>query len=493
MPDSPAVRPATNSDGTPVPATAGPAGGRIYRVGTLTYTRSKLLQVMFWMLWGDFFFILMEALVPTIVPLQLRWEGASDMTIGLLGSSLSAVLGLFLFPVVGVQSDRHRGRLGRRRPFLLWCTPPVVISLVLLGAAKPVGVMLHQVLSLLGGGSFLTIAGCTIAWIALCTVLFVFFNIYVASVYQYMFADVIPAEVMGKFYGLFRAVSAVGGVVFNRWLLGYVELYTLHIYVLLALLYAIAFYMLIWKVKEGEYPPPAPKSPGGGWGALKTYCRECFTHPFYLNYYCLNLCLSSALVPLSYLVFFGTEAGQEGYAPTLGLSLQAFGQVKGWTYLVQIPVFFLTGPLVDRFHPSRVSMVALALTSLSFFCCYWLIHDASSLLLWWCVNQGALAIQLACASYSPRILPREKYGQYLSAGSWASYIGMVLAPLVVGYLLGVLRDYRYVYIFSGVGFGCGFLASVGLFLQWKKLGGDLHYKAPEPWVKQPAAVPPTGK
>ncbi|MEI7553391.1 MAG: MFS transporter, partial [Verrucomicrobiota bacterium] len=133
---SPAAPPPASD---PLPAAAGP---RVYRVGTLTYTRGALFQVMFWMLWGDFIFELLESM-PTVTPLLLRWHGASDTLIGLV-SSLSSVVAFLWFPIVATQSDRYRGRLGRRRPFLLWFAPPVMLSLMLLGAAKPAGVWLHR-------------------------------------------------------------------------------------------------------------------------------------------------------------------------------------------------------------------------------------------------------------------------------------------------------------------------------------------------------------
>ena len=229
---------------------------RLHRVGTLVYSRSGLIQVMFWLLWGDFFFQLMESL-PALIPLQLRWEGATDSTIGWL-NSMSPFIGFFLFPVVGVQSDRHRGPLGRRRPFLLWCTAPVVLGLVLLGAAKPAGNLLQQLLGGFGGNG-VTAAGCTIAWIALCVPIFVIFNAYIVQVFSCLVADVIPREVLGTYFGLYRGVGALGSLVFNRWVLGRAETHTFHVYLLVALLYAVAFYLIVWRGKEGEYHPPPPK------------------------------------------------------------------------------------------------------------------------------------------------------------------------------------------------------------------------------------------
>ena len=56
---------------------------RIWRVGTLVYDRSALLNVFFWMLWGDFCLNLMDSgVTPTLVPLQLKKVGATDATIG---------------------------------------------------------------------------------------------------------------------------------------------------------------------------------------------------------------------------------------------------------------------------------------------------------------------------------------------------------------------------------------------------------------------------
>ena len=462
----------------PADSPSATAGVHLYRVGTLTYTRVALLQVMFWMLWGDFFFILMESLTPALIPLQLRWEGASDLLIG-LQTSLSSVLCVCLYPFVGMQSDRHRGRLGRRRPFLLWCTPPVVLSLVLLGVAKPAGALLQRVLSVFGGAN-LTAAGCTIAWIGMCTMVFVLCNAYIVQTYGALVADVIPQEVLGKFFGFYRALGAIGSLAFNRRALGWAETHTLHVYGLIGLLYASAFLLIVWRVKEGDYPPPPAKAAGGSLGAIKGYFKECFTHRFYLNYYCVSFFFWSTLPPLAYVVFFATQSGNPGYAATLGLTLQEFGQVKGWTFAVQIPVYFLVGPLVDRFHPLRVCMVGMSLASLSYFSCFWFIHDGASLLLWWSITLGSIAIfGAAIAALGPRLLPRDKYGQFVSANTAFGYVGLILTPPLVGLLLERIRDYRYIFAMCGVSTALAFMACVTLFLQWKKRGGDLHFTPPE--------------
>lgn len=464
------------------PSPGGP-GARIFRVGTLAYTRAALIQVMFWMLWGDFFFQLLESL-PSIIPLQLRWAGASDVMIGFNGS-LASICMIIMSPIAAVQSDRQRTRLGRRRPFLLWFTPPAVLSLMMLGWSKPGGMMLHDLLVRLGATQ-VSAPGCTIAWISASTVLFWVFNTYIVQVYAAMVVDVIPSAVIGKFTGLYRAVGGFGSLAFNRWAMGYVEAHTFHVYALVGLLYAGAFYLIVWKIKEGNYPPPAPRAKNRRWSGIKTYCKECFTHPFYLNVYCLPFFTWCSLVPMGYMVFYATSAGKPGYAATLGLTLKEFGELKSWTFLVQVIVYLTVGAFVDRFHPLRIGIMGLLLTSISYFCCFWFIHDAPSLLLWWCFNQAASAMFLvAYLSILPRLLPTDKYGQFFSANSTIGLTTLVLSPPLFGWLLETIRDYRYIFVFSGICMFLALVACVTLFLQWKKLGGDRSFVPPR--TERPAS------
>jgi maltose/moltooligosaccharide transporter len=461
---------------------------KVYRVGTLTYTRGALLQVMFWMLWGDFFFQLFESMT-AITALLLRWQGAGDILIGLAGS-LSSAVAFFWYPVVSTQSDRYRSRLGRRRPFLLWFTLPVVLSLILLGAAGPAGIWLHRLLSTFGGNTF-TVAGCSIAWIGVWVVVFLLFNAYIVQAYACLIADVIPAEVMGRFVGLYRAVGALGNLAFNRWALGWAKAYTIHIYLLIGLLFAGAFYLIIWKVKEGEYPPPPPKAGGGPLGAFKDYFRTCYRHRFYLNLFFVTLFHWSSLVPLGFVVFFGTQAGKAGYAPTLNLSLQEFGEVKGWTFIVSIPVFFVVGFIADRYHPIRVAVAGMLLTTVSYFGCFWFVDGKQTLLIWWSLNQAALAVYLGAGmALGPLILPRERYGQFVSANLVFGMIGLIFAPPLVGWLLQRIGDYRYVFFFCGILTSLSLVALLTLYAQWKKLGGDSRFTPPDPLLKSSHASTP---
>jgi len=456
-----------------------------YRVGSLVYDRRALIVMIFWLLWGVFFFQLMESL-PGLVPLQLRWAGAGDVTIGWI-NSVSPLIGFFLFPIAGVQSDRHRGPLGRRRPFLLWCTGPVVLGLTLLGAARPAGTMLHEVLGRFGGGAW-SAAACTISWIALCVPLFVVFNAYIVQVFTCLVADVVPKEVMGTYFGLYRGVGAVGSIVFNRWILGWAEIDTFRVYLVVGLLYALAFCLLVWRVKEGTYPPPPPREAKRSWRDIRRYFQECFRNPKHISYYLVTFFFWGAGVPLGFIIFFGTRAGQPGYADTLGLTLQQFGAVKGWTLLITIPIYFVSGPFIDRFHPLRCALAGLILTSATFFCGYWLVRDGPSLQVWWCVNQCAMAVFLvAVCAVAPIVFPREQYGQFISANVAFGYVSLVILQPLVGRLLEILRDYRYIFVFCGSLTLMAALAGVLLIKFWQRDNGALP---PVWWVRSRAPVAP---
>jgi MFS family permease len=163
------------------------------------------------------------------------------------------------------------------------------------------------------------------------------------------------------------------------------------------------------------------------------------------------------------------------------LSLQDFGEVKGWTYILQIPAFFIVGFFADYFHPLRVALVGMVLTVLSYFCCFWFVDGKMTLLFWWSVNQVAISIFLGASSaLGPRVLPRERYGQFVSANYIFGMVGQVLAPPIVGMLMQRIADYRYSFFLSGVLNTLALIALYVFYLQWKRLGGEKSFTPPDP-------------
>lgn len=109
-------------------------GRRLFRAGTLRYTVFGLVSLFLWLIWGEFFWMILDQNVPKILPLKLNQLGANDTVNAILNKSISYAVIFFLAPLVSVWSDRYRGRRGRRIPFLLWSTPLVGLFMILIGS-----------------------------------------------------------------------------------------------------------------------------------------------------------------------------------------------------------------------------------------------------------------------------------------------------------------------------------------------------------------------
>lgn len=105
--------------------------------GALHYTRSGLVILFFWLLWGDFCFTIMEKVMGSLLPLQLQSVGTSNKGIALMLSVLPNILGFTVGPWVSYKSDRCTHRWGRRKPFILWTMP--FLCLFLAGIRRPQG------------------------------------------------------------------------------------------------------------------------------------------------------------------------------------------------------------------------------------------------------------------------------------------------------------------------------------------------------------------
>jgi MFS family permease len=116
---------------------------KLYRVGTLTYTRAKLAVLFFWLLWGDFCYMLMETVVPSILPLKFKELGASNLTVGLIMITIPMILNSMINPIVSFKSDRYRSRWGRRIPFIVTTLPFLVLFLLGIGFSDKIALLVY--------------------------------------------------------------------------------------------------------------------------------------------------------------------------------------------------------------------------------------------------------------------------------------------------------------------------------------------------------------
>ena len=93
--------------------------------------------------------------------------------------------------------------------------------------------------------------------------------------------------------GLFGIGAYTAGVfVFNRYLLKHCDDHPGAVCMGAGLLYMVTFLLLCFMVKEGEYPPPEPRTGHATdrlTKAIAVYVRECFSLPFYWKIYLYNL------------------------------------------------------------------------------------------------------------------------------------------------------------------------------------------------------------
>lgn len=469
----------------PSPSTDTPASGPgIYRCGTLTYTRRHLAVLFFWLLWGDFCYMVMEHVTGPIMQLKFKALGASNFEMGLLLATIPATMGAFLNPIISFKSDRFRSRWGRRIPFILATLPFLSICLVLLGFGDRIGVWVH---SFFGDG--VSQAKVTIYTFAGLLILFTFFNTFVNAVFWYLFNDVVPEHLLARFMSWFRIISMGAGALYNFYIFPHSATHVPEIMCGAAILYGVGFTLMCLFVKEGQYPPPPPYVGGrpGPIAAIKTYGKECHALPHYWYLWAGT--------------FIGSIGGGIGLyslfmSQKIGLSLEQIGHIAAYNGVVVGVLILGSGWLADRFHPIRVVMAGGILNIA-------LLLPANMVWLFWKPETNDAAYMLAMAIslgisapiaalngvWDPpmlmRLFPRSRYGQFCSTNNlWRTMGGVAGAPLA-GLFIDVLKDRvgeDRAYFFIPVWQLCfaipSFILLVLMFRSWKRYGGDAAYVPP---------------
>jgi MFS family permease len=199
-----------NSCGTPGRAP------RTWQAGTLIYTSGGLAVLFLWLLLGDFCWMMKERAITPAVQVMLRGFESPDWLVGLLVGSIPAAIGMLLGPFVSVCSDRHRGRWGRRIPFILLPIPFLALAMFGLAVTPSLGDWLHGALGARSPG----LMASQILVFSLFWTVFEIGTIVVNPVFVALCNDVVPRELIGRFFGLFRVVSLGAGIVFNFFLMG---------------------------------------------------------------------------------------------------------------------------------------------------------------------------------------------------------------------------------------------------------------------------------
>lgn len=480
------------SSAPPAAPSSGNPDAERFKVGTLIYTKAGLFTAFLFLLWGDFCFTLMETVVPTIMPLKFNAIGAPNWVLGLVMSTIPNIMTAGINPLISVRSDRFRSRWGRRIPFLAGATPFLVLFLILLGYADPIGKWAHALLPA-GGLSGTTVL---IIVIGVFMVGFQFFNLFITSVYYYLFNDVVPHAYLARFMALFRVVGALAGVGYNFFILKYAKSHTSEIFLGAGLLYFVAFVMMCWKVKEGSYPPPpAYTGPTPGFrSALRTYAVECFSHRFYWLLFLANSCVAMTWASGAYLLIYQTEY--------LGLTLDFVGKVAAACGVISMILLYPAGVLSDRVRPIRVLLTATTLQALvgPLIITFAMMRPGMAIetVMWIsvCISAVSLPINtLYSAAELPTLMtlfPQSRYGQFCSANALVRSVALIIGGVACGAFLDLVKRlhpdpqycFRFLPVWNFFFQACSATLLWLLYREWKKLGGRHHFSPP-------LAEPPT--
>ena len=439
---------------------------KIWSNGTLTYTLTGLVVLFVFLLVGDFTWALRERSAGMIARIMLKKFGASDFLNGLIVVSIPTVIGLFLGPIISYKSDRHRGRWGRRIPFLALTTPIAVAGLAGMAFSPLIGQWL--------GEHFFGREHAILLSIAVFWILFEFGAIAANSIFSALINDVVPQELLGRFYGLFRIVSLAAGIIFNYWFLGKCETHYTMLFLGVGIIYGIGFTLLCLKVREGEYPdPPMPEDGRKGiLGAAASYFRESFGHRYYVLVFIFLMVAGFVFMPVNiYCVF---------YAKQLNVTMDSYGKFIAYSYVISFALSYTLGVLADKFHPLRCGLVIMC------------IYAATSFLSGFCITDEltfATAVILHCvisgsyftltASLPLRLYPKSRFAQFSSAGGILVALGnMSIVPLVGKFFDWYGYDYRWLFYFGGIFAVTTVLLGLWLYRYFKQYGGVSNYTAP---------------
>jgi len=445
------------------------AGVKSWRIGTLTYSLSGIIVLFLLLLAGDFIWSMRERSVVPVSQLLFKKFGASDFLNGIMITSLPCAIGMILCPIISYRSDRHRGRWGRRIPYLFLTTPIVVAGML--------GMALSPLLAGLLAQWFPALKPATLVLLmfGLCWTLFEFGAIAGNVVFSALINDVVPHELLGRFYAFFRILSLAAGIIFNYCLFGWAETHYIWIFIGIGLIYGIGFTIMCLKIREGEYPPPVekPQPTGSRFNAVHTYFKECYTSRYYWQLFAFFIISGLVFMPVNMFGLF--------YAQKLNVPLDHYGKYIAYSYVISFILSYPLGMLADKFHPLRCGIVMMALYMITCAVSGMVICNettyAAAMIVHTVVSGSYFTVT---ASLPMRLFPQSRFAQFGSAcGIVGSITAMIITPAVGSFLDLTGHEYRYTYFLAALFASITMIIVLVYYQNFKARGGPHHYVAPE--------------
>jgi len=442
-------------------------GAPNWTIGSLTYTKASLLVLFALLLLGDFGWMMRERSVVPLGQLLLNKFEPSSFVTSLLFGTIPAVLTIIVWPVVSVWSDRHRGQHGRRIPFLFWTTPVVTAAMVGLAFSPAIATELRNLFGGIGTLNFWVIGVFSVFWILFEVFALVTNNIFVALV-----NDTVPRTVINRFFAMFRMVSLGAGVFFNASLLSKADTHFTELFLGIAVVYCVSFFIMCRFVREGTYTMPPPQEPGGIFIKSKQYVVECVRVPFFRMVFVTMALAGLTFMPVNIFSLFA--------AKSYGIETGVYGNSLAITYLIGFALAFPIGWLTDKFHPMRTGLVTLAIYGVAMVAAFWIVKGPTSFLVMFVIHGVAAGLyNTAVSGLLPMLFPRMQFSQFFSATNILVNILNALALPVVGYVVDSSgRNYPITFLMAGIIALLGVISWIGLDRRFRQLGGVHNYEPP---------------
>ncbi len=483
-----------------------------YTCGTLHYTLRSLAAVFIWLMIGGMTLTVFTTLPSRMLPVKLQELGATDFQSSIILAVIGSTLNIIVCPIVGFKSDRYRSRWGRRIPFILMSLPFISLALILFGFGDQIGNWLAAATS---GWVDIAPVTMTITVMALVMFMFQFANMYVNSVFWYIFNDVIPPQFFGRVMGAFQVASNAGIALFNFCVFKYAAPWYTEIFVAAGVLYAIGMGLMCVMVKEGEYPPIEGEEEDEGdkkvwYKILWVFCKESCCSRFYILRYALTTLIAISGAAYVFIYYYNKE---------MGLDNDLIGRMDGAagiiTFAVTILVTLFAGILIDRWHPMRIYIYGTLFgVCNSAFAWKWLFGVLPGPAYMWtgvltAAGAAVFAVVCAIAGLPMEMLtfPKSRFGSFCSAQALIRALIFTFFSLIVGALFDLLRvcfpvsqtfNYRFVPVWQLFWIIPAAVLAYITYREWGRLGGYKHYRAPASWapegtepVTQPETLPPS--
>jgi maltose/moltooligosaccharide transporter len=411
--------------------------------GTLVYTGWGVATLTFWLLFGEFAIAMRErSAVPGAIEL-LRQYHASDTLISLLIAALPAAISIVIGPIVSYRSDRHRGKWGRRIPFLLWQTPLCALFMVGIGLSPWLGARADALLGAASPG----LDFCVLGLFALFWALFETMAIMTLAIYSGLINDVVPVGVQGRFYSGVRVVSLAAGIIFNTCIFKLTEEHLMEIFVGIGILFGTGTMLMCLQVREGQYRGPEPDNgpPPGFTTAAGTYFRECFSKRYYLTIFAALA--FSWIAPMPFNTFSQIYSGQ------LGISKAELGNLLAAAFALSMGIAFLIGAAVDRFSALKVTTAVMCLYFASSVFGYLAIDSGERNFHVAYVSHVVIsgAYYTAVASLPMRLFPQDRFMQFNSAAFLITHGTSALVSTLQGPILDYSgHNYKLTLLFGAI-------------------------------------------